>query len=384
MRASQVTADEWAAVDIPRDVGELEQLCADQDLVSCEVFAPNAYYGVADVIKRWANVPVDRPLMIALPHGVGFDQAPYTHHELVPAVACFSSDEAQVARRLPLSRLWMMAAPYVHLVRMAPSVPMTGRKGSVFFPSHSTAEEVALCDLPSTINQLRSLPSRFHPIVVCMYWRDVQRGTHREYADAGFDVVSAGHVYDRRFLYRFHKVCSSRRFALSYSLGSHVFLAIRAGCQVVPIDGDPLLVRMSPDGSEEVRIRQSALWQSQPVYARALSTYRRLSEMTHDAQLAWANRYLGMDYLRSPAQTADLIARAERLDRFGFFAERGATVRRNPLTVPTAYRRAFRRRTPRALRSLGRGGVQAFRRSPSAIGTFDPNDVMRGRRPPGS
>ena len=51
---------------------------------------------------------------------------------------------------------------------------------------------------------LHRLPEIFKPIVICAHWRDVQDDKHIDYAASGFEVVSAGHIFDPLFQLRFH------------------------------------------------------------------------------------------------------------------------------------------------------------------------------------
>lgn len=335
----------WERAEYPMDLAALEGLCADRKLVTCEVVYDNACYGIASIIKRWAGMPLDRPLMIALPHGVEGDAArPFSHHELVPVIASYRRDASRPYRAMPISRLWYMASPYVHVVSMLEGFGASRRKGSIFFPQHSITTYSVDYDVEYAIDQLRALPVAYQPVTICLYWVDVLRGMHRAYIDAGFDVTSCGHMYDPLFLYRMHRLCANHKFTIHHDFGSAVVFSIKSGCRAVVIDGKPRWLATGdwnvPDPNFERENRMS----------RERDMVHRMAEMSTDAQLAWADQMLGTSLLRSRDETAAMIRRAERLDRFGCFAERGLTGRRNPLTMPTMYRRAARRVVPMSVR----------------------------------
>ncbi len=341
----QISTVEWQRAEPPADVASLERLCVDQELTTTEIVEPNAYYGIADIIKRWAGTLRERPLMIALPHGVEYASAKFfTHHELVPVVASYCPDTAQPYRDMPISRLWYMASPYVHVVTMAERHDDSERHGSIFFPQHSTTVQIVEYDVADTIGQLHALPARYHPITVCMYCVDVQRDMHHAYLNAGFEVVSCGHTYDPLFLYRLHRICLPHRFAIHHDFGSAVAFSIRSGCHLVLIAGETRWstasgvgeIKVLADGDRRLAPEQHAL--------------RELARKPYTDQLAWANHVLGSRFLRTPVETAAMVRRAERLDRVGVFAERGLTGRRNPLTIPTMYRRAMRRVVPASVK----------------------------------
>lgn len=337
---------EWERARPPADVTNLEQLCADRELVTTEVFWENACYGIADIIKRWAGTPQERPLMIALPHGVEYGTAKFfTQHELVPVVATCRSKGTLPYSAMPISRLWHVASPYVHVTSMSAVHDHPVRRGSVFFPLHSTATVPIDQNVREVINNLRGLPECFHPVTVCIYWADVLRGVHRAYLDAGFKVTSAGHIYDPVFLYRLHRICIQHQFAVHHHVGSAVAFSIKSGCRTVTIQDKPI-------------------WTRDDLGRATLMSVRLLGElvrMSYAEQLAWADHLLGSRFLRTPAETAVMIRRAERLDRVGFFAERGLTGRRNPFTMPTICRRAVRHIVPPALVRRVRPVVRSLR-----------------------
>jgi hypothetical protein len=338
-----LSSAEWKRTAPPRGVVALEKLCADRELETVEIVEPNAYYGIADVIKRWAGTPRERPLMIALPHGVEYESAKFfTHYELVPVIASYCPDAARPYRHMPIGRLWYIASPYVHVVAMTADRSDVERHGSVFFPQHSTTIHKVSYDVAGTVEQLRALPARYHPITVCIYCVDVRHGVHRAYLDAGFGVVSAGG--DSAFLYRLHRICIEHSFAIHHDYGSAVAFSIKSGCQAMLIDGSPIWQPMDNEDTEESLTNRGEL------LAPEHRAFRDLVGRPYRDQLAWADHVLGSRFLRTPNETAAMIRRAERLDRMGFFAERGLTGRRNPFTIPTVYRRAIRRAVPISLR----------------------------------
>jgi hypothetical protein len=322
---------DWPNLSIPDTREALEACCADRPVPHGEVFEANTYYGAAYVVKRWAGVSTARPLKIGLPHGVEYATAmSYGTKELVPVVAVYCPDMLPVYHQEAVARVWLLAAPYVHVVAMAPPPP-SQRKGSVFFPSHSTEHIAVMFDTQAVLRTLQELPAEFHPVTVCMFWWDVVTAAHHAYADAGLRVVSAGHPYDPLYFYRTHHICSTHRFALGNGLGSHVYYSIRSGCRFQPLS--------APEATWTVPFSTS----TDPIYRRALAGYRSLPRMTDAEQRAWADHYLGVGLLRTPDDTATLIRRADRLDRWGLLADRRTSARQNPLVIPPVYRRALRR-----------------------------------------
>ena len=72
-------------------------------------------------------------------------------------------------------------------------------------------------------------------------------GCQRFLKKKGLRVVSAGHIFDPLFLFRFYHLCSIHEYSACNQIGTHVFYAQYAGCKHFTIDaGD-----VSSKGNDE-------------------------------------------------------------------------------------------------------------------------------------
>ena len=69
-------------------------------------------------------------------------------------------------------------------------------------------------------------------IKICMYWKDIQLKRHQIYIDNGFEVISAGHIYDKMFYYRLYDILIRFNYSLGSSFGSFVFHSAICGTKV--------------------------------------------------------------------------------------------------------------------------------------------------------
>ena len=76
---------------------------------------------------------------------------------------------------------------------------------------------------------MNDLPQRFQPVTICLHHCDVEDGKHLEYIEKGFNVVSAGHKFDKKFVNRFYEILSNHKHATSNAFGSHVPYSIEMG-----------------------------------------------------------------------------------------------------------------------------------------------------------
>lgn len=97
------------------------------------------------------------------------------------------------------------------------------------FPSHSipgVVSEFAIKDLVDEINNKRD---DFDTVLISMYWKDVQNGKHIPYEEAGFKIVTAGHINDENFLSRLKLVIKLSDMTMSNQLGTHLGYCIALG-----------------------------------------------------------------------------------------------------------------------------------------------------------
>ena len=104
------------------------------------------------------------------------------------------------------------------------------RKGTIFFLSHSSHYVIANADIEAIIQKLELLDERFKPVTICIYWKDYEMGYHIPFEKRGYKIVSAGHMYDKHFLFRLYHLCSVHQYAASNSIGSNLFYSTAAGC----------------------------------------------------------------------------------------------------------------------------------------------------------
>ncbi len=97
-------------------------------------------------------------------------------------------------------------------------------KTLVIFPSHSIDSVYANYDIKEFIKYIKDFKEEynFDSVLVCMYWKDVELNTQKQYELSGFRVVTAGHSYDANFLSRLKTILLVSDAALTNSVGTHV------------------------------------------------------------------------------------------------------------------------------------------------------------------
>jgi len=101
-------------------------------------------------------------------------------------------------------------------------------KTLVVFPSHSIESIYAKYDINQFIEYIKKFKNEFNfdKVLVCLYWKDIALGMDQQYVSAGFNVVSAGHMYDPYFLSRLKTILLLADATLTNTVGTHVGYAI--------------------------------------------------------------------------------------------------------------------------------------------------------------
>lgn len=330
---------------------DLSRLCADRPLVTEEICRPNAFYGMDAALKLYAGLPSSYALKAVVPHGVHFtDTWVFDQEERarVPAVLCYPAYRQRAYMRRTTKEIVLSASPFLYAAEMLKTQPCPERRGTIFFPSHSTHWSTVDADFDHLAEALANLEDDYQPVTVCMYWRDVNLGRHIPFQNRGLSVVSAGHMFsDRDFLFRLYHLCSLHRYASGNSVGTHMFYALKAGCSYFHFAGHEYSLETPPEHYSNVWVNERDNLET-TIESGLRILFRDPSPGMSEEQLRAADYFLGADYLKSPEELREQLLYAERLDKFGFVVHTGQHRR---VVVPSYYRRLIMRalRLPVAL-----------------------------------
>lgn len=350
MKISDYTLDETLACQ-----RRLEILCTDRPLQTKEIFFANAYYGIDQILKEYAGLPSGYRLKMIVPHGICLGEESYWEAEakaLVPAVYCYPPYRSAIYQRATDKLVISSASPFLYLLRLLEHQPKPERTGTIVFPSHSTHRITVRMDFEALAEALVELDEEYHPITVCVYWRDFNLGHHLPFQERGLQVVSAGHMYDPYFLARLYHLCSMHRYAAGNGLGSHLFYSVASGCSYFHLDA----FQYSVFGESQALFTDVAS-PSGGIEATVRVLFGRPRSSTTPEQRELVDYYLAAEYAKPSSELREQLLTAERLDRTGFVASNSGHRR---LVIPPLYRRI-----PRELARAGRQWVKSAFTRPS-------------------
>ena len=292
--------------------GDLEALARERALKTAELHPTNDFYGHARVLKHYARVRPGLQLKLSIEHGINFVDHLWDVDTLagMPMFLCAGRERAELVQdSLPQGCRAVSIGP---LVSYAPAGPEAGAPASrslVAFPAHSTHHLDTDYDAGQFADRLLAERSAYDRIAVCLYWRDVQRGVQRAYADRGIECVTAGHMYDPQFLTRLRAILEGASEVVTNEVGTHVVYAVALGRPVWMFEQEISITAESQAVLHRDGADADALAHGRLAEVRSLFAERRSSLSAHQRE-AIAD-LAGFADVRSPEQLAGLFADAE-------------------------------------------------------------------------
>lgn len=227
---------------------------------SIEIYWPNNVYGVGKNIKKYISdgtgIDVNSMSLPAVTrHGIHFEM--YTHKDLHPYE--FPDGDPDVDFRTVLSwpqfmdpiyernvgkdRVIGTAAPFVysyHNWKKAReedgTLDKVKRKGTIFFPRHSTTSRTVVTDYKKMWRDLENLPEEMKPVKVCVFHADVDLGVADDAIARGYETFCCGNTLDQNFHWRMMDLFAGAKYACSQKITSNAMYATLCGVNYFLLD----------------------------------------------------------------------------------------------------------------------------------------------------
>lgn len=245
---------------------KLDLLSNDISFKTSEVHIQNDYYGQASIIKSILLKP-SKSLYAVFEHGVGvIDDIWHVDKFSEFKVSYLSSEFRKQVYKEKTKKYCFNVGNIIDYIKL-PSESNYKKNGSIYFLSHSTHNISNNLNLNKIIEELNLLPIEYRPKYICIYWRDIQLGYHKLFIENGFQVVTAGHMYDKLFFYRLKEILLNFEIIIVSELGSQVFYAHLCGLKIIvpknltfkSIDKNVILGEFYEDYNENILLLQDVL-----------------------------------------------------------------------------------------------------------------------------
>lgn len=208
----------------------LTQLCNEKSVLKTFLkpkYALTEYYSQGVLYRDFAKFPSWLPLCVFSEHGIGSGIVPrYEIDNDAQAMFVFTSKKLEKYRMLTYKPCYKVMHPFVWYRQNNKISRDENAIGTLAFPSHSTINEEWLFDIDRYVADLKKLPSRMHPVCICLHMFDIQKGQHIEFIKRGMPVYTAGHVADGRFAGRFYDILKHFKYTTSNIVGSYAYYSV--------------------------------------------------------------------------------------------------------------------------------------------------------------
>ena len=183
--------------------------------------------------RIWAKYPSFLPLCFVSDHGVhhfGSRCWPNEVSNKLRVVFTWNRKKSEKMKKEHGKNSYHVPHPWINYrKKYYPELPEK-RSGTVVFYAHSnntTTPEYE--DLESYFSELRDLPKRYQPVVLCLSFHDIQKGLHKQLRKYNLPLITAGSTNSQYFVDRFYSMVYRFRYSTSSNIGSHTFYLIEAG-----------------------------------------------------------------------------------------------------------------------------------------------------------
>lgn len=195
------------------------------------------FYGAIQAILEYANLSCINmpPKRLGIQHGYVFELRDWEKSKLTLGNLVWSKRLVEMYHEYTSNPdVCAIGAPFFYAKPLLKEEQFKAEKNRLgknllAFPMHSQSHVDTNYDPLKFLNILCEERKRFDTVRVCMYWKDIQRGSHKVFEDAGFECVCNGHLYDTNFLRRQKSLFELADAKISNGVGSHIGYSIYMG-----------------------------------------------------------------------------------------------------------------------------------------------------------
>jgi hypothetical protein len=190
----------------------------------------NSSFGKA--FRKWAYFPKFLPLYLSSDHGVHWGARcwPNEIESRFKSFFTWNKKKCNVMRKVHRKRAYHVSHPWVNYrKKYFPELPNARAATLVFYAHSNTTTTPVYDDLDKYINDLKALPEKYQPIVICLSFHDINKELHKKFRKYRLPLVTAGTTNSQLFVDRFYSLAYQFQFSSSSNIGSHTYYLMEAG-----------------------------------------------------------------------------------------------------------------------------------------------------------
>ncbi len=268
-------------------------------------------YSFGKCLRYMASYPEIFPLFVQSDHGVGLEMGLYPHELNNNAKIHLTWHPGKELRYKNSTnpQALRIAHPWIFYRHALTKVRSDAHRGTiVFFTHHVPGVKWEGHDSEEYFAQLRALPDKFQPAILCLHMHDINAGHHKELRRHGFPIVTAGNASSTNFVDRFYDLIKDYSYATSQGWGSQVAYCVEFGLPYFFVGGRPKLINVSHPDMELGEV--AAQDEDHLVLERQADELFRLPvDTVTPEQRAFVESLLGLDSKITPKQISRILWR---------------------------------------------------------------------------
>ena len=300
-------------------MNDIHVLAQDRPIQTMEIFEPNDFYGHATILKKYINLPNSYQIKGAIEHGAGIGGDIWGRNidNVLPAVITTSRYRAEILKEHTSKKIFAIGPKiqYAHHFLERKAIENEKKrlgKNLLAFPAHSTHHVDIHYDIQQYCQYLQNLGKSFDTIRVCLYWKDILRGFAEKYKHHGYEIVTAGHIYDPWFLSRLRSLIETATFTTSNEIGTILGYCVVLNKPHLLMESD---IRRSAERID--MLQECSQLSNQKDVVEIRDAFIELRTDLTMQQKNIVRRYWGIDEFKSISELKSIIEETESLYQKG-------------------------------------------------------------------
>ena len=296
-------------------MNDIQRLAQNRPLQTPEIYEPNDFYGHATILKEYMNLPNTYQIKAAIEHGAGIGGNIWEKDidNRLPAIFTSSRYRAEILKEHTNKKIFMIGPKIKyadHILDQKAIKNEQKRLGNnmLAFPAHSTHHIDVHYDIRQYCKHLQNLGKNFDKIRVCLYWKDILRGFDKEYNRFGFEVITAGHMFDPLFLPRLKSIIETATFTTSNMLGTILGYCVISNKPHLLVESE---VEMTSESMNKLLECTNFTNQSDVMEIR--QNFKKLDDQITPKQNEIVNKYWGVSEFKSKDEIKIIIDECENI-----------------------------------------------------------------------
>lgn len=202
-----------------------------------EYYRANGFYGIGHVIRRYSGYR--KKINACIEHGMYWGDYYLdfeVKHSGLNGLITFGKGRQSVLEKEADVPVYTIG-PYINYARCLLSEKQQEKLKKewgntlLVFPTHSVENLQADFDENSFLEWIEWFQKEhgYQTVLICMYYKDILLGRDKNYKDKGYKIVTAGYLYDPKFLDRLSTFLELADYTLSNFVGTHLCYCIAKG-----------------------------------------------------------------------------------------------------------------------------------------------------------